>query len=408
MTAAKTAIPRMSAKSKEYVNQVLEFGFHNTTSLGFTGRLEKEFAEKFGVKYAITHCNGTATMHTALMAADVGVGDEVIVPSLTMASTAFVALHVNAMPIFADIDPDTFTIDPKDIERKITPRTRAVIPVSIYGLSPDMDPIMALAKKHNLVVIEDNAQCFLGYYKGRVVGSLGHMASFSFQGSKHMTCGDGGITVTDNPEYAVGIRRAAVLGYANISATPGHSSIPQELRCRPDFARHVAFGYNFRMPEIACAAALGELQRLEELVYMRQENVRILGQVVRDCRWLVPQKTPEGYVHSYYCYTCKMTDEGPDWMAFRKKFVELGGDGFYAPWLPVHREPVFQNLSKMVRENPKRWPQFAGFLPDYRQVHCPVLEKMQPRMIQFKTNCLDVDSAQKQADILDKTIRHFG
>lgn len=408
MTTSNSTLPRLSAKSKEYVNQVLDFGFRNTSSLGFTGRLEKEFAEKFGVRYAITHCNGTATMHSALMAAGVGVGDEVIVPALTMASTAFVALHVNAVPIFADIDSETFTIDPKDIERKITPRTRAIIPVAIYGLSPDMDAIMALARKHKLVVIEDNAQCFLGYYKGKVVGSIGDMASFSFQGSKHMTCGDGGITITDREDYAVGIRRAAVLGYANISAVPGHSSIPQELRCLPSFARHVEMGYNFRMPEIACAAALGELQRLDELVRIRQEMARILGEVIKTCKWLVPQKTPKDYVHSYWCYTCRMTDDGPDWLAFRKKFVELGGDGFYAPWLPVHREPVFQDLGKRVKENPTRWPQFAGIMPDYRDVHCPVVEKMQPRMIQFKTNCLDLATARQQADILDKAIRHFG
>jgi len=407
MTAEITSIPRLSPKARQYVNQVLDFGFRNGSSLGFTGRLEKAFAEKFNVRFAISHCNGTATMHSALLAAGVGPGDEVIVPTLTMASTAFVALYVNAIPIFADADPDTFTIDVKDVERKITPRTRAIIPVSIYGLSPDMDSIMALAKKHNLTVIEDNAQCFLGYYKGRIVGAIGHMASFSFQGSKHMTCGDGGITITDDENLALKIRRAAVLGYSALTARPGETTIPQELRCLPSFARHAEFGYNFRLPEIAAAAALGELERLDELVQMRKICAARFADVVKDCPWLVPQKTPPGYVHSYWCYTCKMTDAGPDWLAFRKKFVELGGDGFYAPWLPVHKEPVFQNLSAAVREHPDRFPHYAGILPDYRQVACPIFEKLQPRMIQLKTNSFDLDTAKRQADLLEKTINFF-
>jgi len=407
MADVKTSIPRLSEKAKQYVQEVLDFGFHNSSSKGFSGRLEKEFAAKFGVRYGIIHCNGTATMHSALRAAGGGAGDEVIVPTLTMASTALVALYVNAVPIFADMDPETFTISVEDIRRKITPRTKAIIPVSIYGLSPDMDPIMDLAKQHNLTVIEDNAKCFLGYYKGRIVGSLGHMASFSFQGSKHMTCGDGGITITDNEELATKIRQACIIGYTGLTARPGETTIPQELRCQPSFTRHATFGYNFRMPEIAAAAALGELERLEELVAMRQAVAKCFEQVVRECKWLIPQKTPAGYVHAYWCYTARMTDDGPDWMAFRKKFVELGGDGFYAPWVPIHKEPVFQNLSKLVEENPKRYPQWAGVLPDYRKVSCPIFEKYQPRMIQFKTNCFDMDTARRQTDILAKTIKSF-
>jgi perosamine synthetase len=408
MTAHPSSIPRVSAKAREFVQQVLDFGFHNTTGPGIAGRLEREFAARFGAKYGILHCNGTATMHSCLMAAGVGAGDEVIVPSLTMASTAFVALYVNAVPIFADIDPETFTISADDIRRKITPRTRAIIPVSIYGLSPDMDPIMELARPHNLTVIEDNAQCFLGHYKGRLVGSIGQMASFSFQGSKHMTCGDGGIVITDEEELATRIRRACVLGYSAISSKPGASSIPEELRCHPSFARHVELGYNFRMPEIAAAVALGELERLKELVEMRKAVAGLLDEVVRGCRWLVPQKTPEGYVHTYWSYAARMTDDGPDWLAFRRKFVELGGDGFYGCWLPVHKEPVFAGLSEAVAANPNRYPQWAGVLPDYRRVSCPVIEKIQPRLVQLKTNYFDLDTAKKQADFLDRAIHWFG
>ena len=397
----------MSRESRRYVNEVLDFGFRNTSSAGMTGRLEQEFAAKFGVKYGIAQANGTVTMHSALLAAGIGVGDEVIVPALTMASTALVVIHVNAIPIVADVNRETFTIDAGDIRRKITARTKAIIPVSIYGLSPDMDPIIEIAREHDLTIIEDDAQCFLGYYKGRIVGSLGHMASFSFQGSKHMTCGDGGILVTDDESLAVRVRRAATVGYGAVSAEPGCSTIPEELRCHPSFARHVEIGYNFRLPEIAAAVALGELERLEELVEMRKLCAKILDDVVRDCEWLVPQKTPEGYVHSYWSYVARIAEGGPDWAEFRKKFVELGGDGFYGPWLPIYREPAFQNLSRMVTERPERFPHYAGLLPDYRDVRCPVFERIQPGMIQLKTNYFSLDTARKQADILARTVRFF-
>jgi len=217
------------------------------------------------------------------------------------------------------------TISVEDIRRKITARTKAIIPVSIYGLAPDLDPIMALAREHQLLVIEDNAQCFLGYYKGRVVGSIGDFASFSFQGSKHMTCGDGGILICSDEGLALKARRAATLGYSAISAKPGDSVIPQELRCHPSFVRHVSLGYNFRLPEIAAAVALGELERLEELVEMRKLCASFFANVVRDCEWLVPQKTPDGYIHSYWTYAARITHDDLDWGEFRRKFVDLGG-----------------------------------------------------------------------------------
>lgn len=407
MSIDDKVLPRISENARKYVNEVLDFGFHNTTSTGVCGRLEKAFAEKFNSKYAILHANGTATMHSALIAAGVGVGDEVIVPGRTMASTAMVALYVNAVPIFADIDPDTFTMDVEDVRRKITPRTKAIIPVAIDGLACDMDPIMEMAKEHNLTVIEDNAQCFLGYYKDKLVGTIGDFSSFSFQGSKHMTCGEGGILTTNDPELATKARKAAVLGYSAISAEPGAHGIPEEVRCMPTFARHDSLGYNFRIAEIAAAAALGDLERLDDLVELRQESAKLLSQAVADCSWITPQKTPEGYVHSYWSYTVKLEEGAPDWLELRKKFVEINGDGFYASLLPLNLEPLFINLSKEVTANPKRYPQWAGLLPDYSQVRLPVLEDIQPRMVQFKTNHFSLEEAKKHADSVAKTIAFF-
>ena len=400
-----TMIPRVSPKARQYVREVLDFGFHNASSPGISARLEERFAARFGREYGILHANGTATMHSALLAADVGVGDEVIVPAYTVAMTATVALYANAIPVFADVDPETWTISPGDVRRKITPRTKAIIPVSICGLAPDMDPIIKLAREHNLVVIEDNAQCFLGKYKGRLVGSIGHFASFSFQASKHMTSGDGGILICDDEELATRARKAAVAGYSTLTAKPGDSVVAEELRCHPGFERHTSLGYNFRLPEIAAAVALGELERLEDLVAMRTTVADCLAEVVDQCDWLTPQKTPAGYVNSYWTYAVRIMRDDVDWAAFRRKFVELGGDGFYGAYLPVYREPVFPKLSDAVKDHPQRYPHFAGLLPDYRQVRCPVWEEIQPRVIQLKTNYFDAGAAERQAEILARTIR---
>jgi perosamine synthetase len=389
------------------VHRVLEYGFHNGSSPGFVARLEREFAARFGQEFGIAHANGTATMHSALLAYDVGVGDEVIVPAYTVFSTAAPALHANAIPIVADVDPDTWTISAEDIRRKITPRTKAIIAVSIGGLSPDMDPILDLARRHKLLVIEDSAQCVLGYYKDRVVGSMGQFASFSFQASKHITCGDGGILICSDEELATRARKAAVLGFSTLTAKPGQTVIPEELRCQPTFQRHASVGYNYRLPEIAAAVALAELERADELVEMRQACADCFAEVVAGCDWLVPQKTPDDCVHSRWIYAVRIARDDVDWTALRRKFVELGGDGFYGAYLPVHREPVFANLSRDVLARPQRYPHFAGRLPDYREVSCPVWERIQPRVIQFKTNYFDLSTARQQAEILAQTIDCF-
>ena len=401
------SIDKFSPGEYKYVKEVMDYGFHNVTSPGISKRLEQEFAKKFNVGYAICHANGTVTMHSALAAANVGAGDEVIVPPLTMASTALVVIHANAIPVFADIDPETFTIDPEDIRRKITARTKAIIPVSIYGLAPDMDPIMDMAREHNLIVIEDDAQCFLGYYKGKIVGSIGDMASFSFQGSKHMTCGEGGILITSNKDLASRVRQFCCLGYAALSAEPGKSSVSEELRQDPSFARHEIFGYNYRLPEIAAAVALGQLEHLDELVAMRKECAGFYAEVVSTCNWLIPQRIPSDCVHAAWTYVVRLANDNVDWRAFRKKFVELGGDGFYGAWLPTYREPAFQKFNQEIHKYPEKWPQYQCPMSDYSSELCPVAEQIQPHLIQLKTHYTDLNRAKSEADILARAIASF-
>ena len=404
---SRKRIPRVSPKAIEYVKQVLGFGFHNAHSAGMTARLEREFAERFGQAHGIAHCNGTATMQTALMAAGAGVGDEVIVPSFTVFSTPAAALHCNAVPVIVDVDPHTWTIAVDAIRGHVTPRTRAIIPVSICGLPADMDPIMEVAEEHGLVVIEDNAQCILGRYKGRVAGSIGHFASFSLQASKTVTCGDGGILICSDEALALAARKAATMGFKDLTLKPGDNVVPEQLRCRPDYERHDSLGWNQRLPEIAAAAALAELERVDELAWMRTYSAMAFDEVVGDCEWLVPQRTPEGYVNAYWTYAVRITRGDVAWPKLLAAFIERGGDGFYGAWRPAHLEPVFANLNRAVDDNPDRYPQFAGRLPRYRQGTCPVWERIQPRIVMLKTNYFDTAEADRQAEILAETIRRF-
>lgn len=407
MTGVRKTIPRVAPAAYDYVKQVLDFGFHNAHSAGMTARLEREFADRFGQTYGIAHCNGTATMQSALLAAGVGVGDEVIVPAFTVFSTPASVLHCNAVPVIADVDPDTWTISVDAVRRHINPRTRAIIPVSICGLPADMDPLMKLAEEHRLVVIEDNAQCILGKYKGRVAGSIGHFASFSFQASKTVTCGDGGILICSDESLALAARKAATIGYKDLTLKPGDNVVSEQLRCRPDYQRHDTIGWNQRLPEVAAAVALAELERVEELAEMRAYAAAALDAVVKDHAWLVPQKTPEGYVNAYWTYAARITRDSIPWSDLQAAFIATGGDGFYGSYQPAHLEPIFAKLNRAVDADPARYPHFAGRLPRYERGTCPAWESIQPRIIMLKTNYFDTAAADQQADALARTLERF-
>jgi perosamine synthetase len=388
---------RITEREAAYVRLVLENQFRNSTSAGMTKRLEEAFAEKFRCKYAITFANGTATMHAALAAAGVGPGDEVIVPPLTMASTAFSVLHSGALPVFADVHPDTWTLAPDAVAQRITPRTKAIIPVSIYGITADMDPLMELAKKHNLFVLEDDAECFLGTYKGKIAGSIAHASSFSFQSSKHISCGEGGMITTDDEELATKIRRMSSLGYAAVSGGAGKSKITREVIQDPAYLRHSSIGWNYRLSEICAAVLLGQVERLEELVQTRLDSALALSEAVNGCDWLIPQAVPTGYVHSYWTFVCRLKDGLPfSWYDFRRKYLELGGDGYYGAWALNYLEPAF------------RGQRFADYQTQiFDQGLCPVAERLQPRLLQFKTNYFTVERRQKAAAALRGTIDYF-
>lgn len=405
---------RVGRTDRQYMDQVLDAGFGNWESADMVGRFEAAFAEKFGAPYAISHNSGSGTMLSCLLAAGVGPGDEVIVPTFTMAATAFVVIQCGAVPVFADSDPRTFNIDVADAERKITPWTRAIIPVHLFGLPANMDPIMVLADKHDLVVIEDSAQCFLATYRGRPAGTIGHAGSWSFQGSKHMTSGgDGGIVTTADAELGRDIRKAAIQGYRTLSAEPGAASIPRDERQDYSFKRHDRIGYNFRMSAMQAALGLAQLERLDHLVAARRYTAWRYEQVIVDhgCEWLIRPVTPEGSTHSSYIYACIVDEDklGVDWRTFRETYIEHGGDGLYGASSPVHLEPIFQNLS--FYGDRTRAPHFdsryKGSVKQYTQDDCPQVESFRKRLCQFKTGMQTLEKVEREVNALDATIRYF-
>jgi perosamine synthetase len=399
---------KYNGNEAEYVLRCLDSENIENKKEPWVQKFEKAFAARFNRGYAIAHNSGTSTLHTCLAAAGVGAGDEVISPAQTVIMNSFAILYQNAVPVYADIEEDTFNIDPEDIEKKITQRTKAIIAVHMHGLPADMDPIMNIAKKHNLYVIEDSAQCVLGKYKGILAGTIGHMASFSFEAKKHLSIGEGGMVVTDDECLAVAIRKTGGLGYKTLKAGEAVRQIlPIEFQ-DPNYKRHDTLGWNYRMNEVSAAIGLAQLERVEFLVSRRQEVARFFLEALDGCEWIIPQKTPKGFENSYWTFTVRYEGEqtvGVSWKDFYNKYKNNGGDGFYGGLSVAYEEPV------MVFK-----PFFKSYLPNinlyknafnYEKGLCPVAERVQSKMMQFKTNYRNLDIARRQTEILRKTIKEI-
>jgi perosamine synthetase len=389
---------------KKYLDMVLSEENWSATSGSWNKTLEEKFAEKMGCKYAVAFNSGTATLHAALLAVGVKPGDEVISPALTVVMDTTATLHANAIPVYADVDPRTFNLDPKDLRHKITPKTKAIIAVALYGLPAEMDEIMKIAKEHNLAVIEDNAQCFLSKYKGRMSGTLGHISSWSFENSKHISCGEGGIITTNNERYAETCRKVGGHGFKNLRAEEGRIRLNQEIFQDPDYKRHDSLGWNYRMPEFNAAVSVAQLERLEHLVELRVKSAEIFLDEMSQCDFFQPQFVPEGVEHSYFTLGVVYRGEekaGVSWKEFRREYVAQGGDGIYAAWSVPYLEPLMAERTFV-----SHYPQIYEGV-SYKQGLCPVAEDLQKNLMQFKANYRDLELAKTKALSLRKTIQKF-
>lgn len=395
-------IKRITELESKYVSEVLNSSFRSSSGAIMMSRLEEAFKKKFSMKYAISFVNGTSTMHASLEAMGISEGDEVIVPPLTMSATAFAVLQANATPVFADVDLKTFVINSDSIINNITSKTKAIITVALYGLSPDMDKINKIAKKKNLKVIEDNAECFLGKYKDNLVGTLGDCASFSFQSSKHLTSGEGGMVLTNNTELAENIRKVQSLGYAGVSAKK--AKITKLDIQDPNYLRHDMMGWNYRMPELCCAVALAQVERMDELVDVRIKTSKLFTDVSKEYSdWFTPQLVKKDYLSSYWTWVTVLKRDDIKWHDIRDLFIKNGGDGIYAAWQLTYLEPMFTNRNLLGRE---KYISNSN-LRNYNKGSCPNAEWLQPRLFQFKTNYWNFNDAERQSEILHKTLKNF-
>lgn len=318
----------------------------------FIGQFEKKFAEFAQAKYALSVTNGTAALEVALRGVGVKAGDEVIITPYTFIATASSVLTVNAVPIFVDIDPDTYLIDPDRIEAAITPRTTAIIAVHIAGLPCDMDRIKRLARKHKLAVIEDACQAHGAEWKGRPVGAIGEAGCFSFQSSKNLSSGEGGVCVTDDREV-----------WERMWSLKNCGRIP-----RGAFYEHHVLGWNVRMTEFQAALLLSQMKRLPAQMKKRDENGAYLTQLLNQIEGIKPQKWTKGTTrHAYHLYIFRY-----DKKAFggvpRARFIEAltaEGIGASSGYVPLYKEEMFV-VDPAVHV-------FAGKV-NYAKVRCPVCE----------------------------------
>lgn len=293
---------------------------------------EQTVADYVGAKYAVAISNGTSALHAACFAAGIGPGDEVITTPLTFAASANCVLYCGGTPVFADVDPKTYNIDPEDIRRKITDRTKAIIAVHLAGQPCDMDAIHSIAREHGLIVIEDGAHALGSVYKGKRVGSLSDMTTFSFHPVKPITTGEGGMIVTDNGDFY----KKMVL-FRSHGITRDDSMMTRNDG--PWFYQQFDLGYNYRITDIQCALGCSQMKKLDRFLARRKEIVARYNEAFADCDNIITpyqlSDTESGW--HLYIVQVKNCDRRQVFENMREK-----GIGVNVHYIPVYMHPYYQ------------------------------------------------------------------
>ena len=315
--------PVLGNKELEYVAEAVRSGWISSKG-SFIERFEEGFARYCGAKYVIAVCNGTVALHLALAVIGVSSGDEVIIPDFTMIACANAVSYLGAKPVFVDPDIETWCIDPSLIESKIGERTKAIMPVHIYGHPVDMDPVLELADRYGLSVVEDAAEAHGALYKCRRVGALGDIGCFSFYANKIITTGEGGMLVTNNEELAEKARLLRDQAYE-----PGRRFL------------HRFVGYNYRMTNLQAAIGLAQLERIDKFVEARRNHAKLYNETLGGTEGLVLPPEASWAKNVYWMYTILVEDSfGMDRDRLMQKLRERGVDtrpAFY----PMHLQPVY-------------------------------------------------------------------
>lgn len=336
--------PLLDGNEKKYLTECIETGWISSEG-PFINRFESEFAVKVGRKYAIAVANGSLALDAAMMALDLEPGSEVIMPSFTIISCAAAIVRAGCVPVVVDADPLTWNMDANQIESRITPRTRAIMVVHIYGLPCDMDAVMAIAHKHGLRVIEDAAEAHGQVCAGQACGSFGDLSIFSFYPNKHVTTGEGGMILTDSVVLADKCR-----GLRNLCFMPERRFV------------HEALGWNMRMTNMQAALGVAQLERLDEFVQRKRNMGRLYTELLADVPGIQLPLAATGYAQNIYWVYGMVLDESLNFDAKEAmRRLSEAGVGTRPFFWPMHEQPVLRRMG---------W---------FAQTHCLVAERIARR-----------------------------
>jgi len=331
------AEPDLTGNELEYVSRCVRSGW--VSSAGeYVTRFESEFGKFCAAEHCVATSNGTVAIHLALATLGIQQGDEVLVPSLTFVASANAVRYANAQPVFVDCDPETWTLSPEDVERKITPRTRAILVVHLYGHPADMDRIRDIAARHKLWVIEDAAEAHGARYRERRVGNLGTIGTFSFYGNKTITTGEGGALLTDDPQLA---KRAAFLR--------DHAMSPERRYY------HSEVGFNYRLTNLQAALGVAQLERIESFVAAKRKHAQHYARLLAGVPGLTLAPEAPWAESSYWMYSVLVQDDFPlsrDGLIAHLRAQKIDTRPFFVPMheLPAYargeRLPVAERLSR--------------------------------------------------------------
>ena len=351
-------------KELSLLKQVLDSG--NLSALGggkFTPRFEAEFAAALGAKFGIAMNSAMSVLHASVITSGAGAGDEVLCDPVCIFG-AVAVMYNNAVPVFVDVNPVTWNMDPDLIEAKITERTKAIIVTHVWGLPAEMDRIMAVARRHKLLVIEDCAHAIFATYKGKCAGTWGDIGSFSFQMSKQLGLGDGGMAVTDNEQVAKSLDLHA--------GAPTFMSVAHGLH------------FNYRMTEQTAAIGICQLERARGYVDGLIENAGLYDAAVADCKWIALQRGPAQAKHSFHLWGATFHGDkvGISMDDFKKALAEAkSGLGIGYTKMPAYKHPLIANRMGYGRGCPLDCPLYKGKNNRYPDGLCPKAEDLFTRLL---------------------------
>jgi perosamine synthetase len=323
---AKEILPMSSSELDESdIQGVLDVLHSGRLALGPKAvEFERNLADYVGAKHAVAVSSGTTALHIIARALELGPGDEVLVPSFTFAASVNAVLYEGCVPVFVDIDPETLNIDPVDMERKITARTRGVLVVDVFGHPAEWDEILRIARKHNLKVIDDSCEALGAEYKGTKIGQFGDAAAFSFYPNKQMTLGEGGVVVTNSDQIALLARSLRNQGRGEMGS----------------WLEHERLGYNYRLPEMSAALGVSQLKRLEKFMAKREHVASMYSQRLQSLDWVRPPVV-RPYVRMSWCLYVLTLAEGLDRDPVMKAMEDQGipTRGYFSP---VHLQPYIR------------------------------------------------------------------